>query len=309
MQVLTFYETPTNTWHAIVYPADCTLASASASQIHLHGRAAWSEYQAVDAVLDKIRNRIYKCFLLGGANEAPIFLEQEAPCNCHQRTISVVGQGSVGPDAEIVSPSVENKSTHGADPTRASDAPNISTGSSSLGTQQPAAQEILSVIQNIQSTLEAIEQRMHHCPVYTSSPLSSGGDVDIRAGQPNPTIHSPVQAVTPPADRTISGGLSVLSGDSPLDDQPRRPVVSLRPQSGASTLASHFDADIIFNEDLTFDARLAIRALEIGLFGTSTFSPDEADEHTRRLIREEISRVLAGAMSSLTELVRSGDGE
>lgn len=276
VQVIMFAHQPTGGCHVVVYPADCNLVSAVGRDIHLHAGAA-DPYHALSAVLRDIRTRIASCFRVGDANAAPVLLECEPPCRCLQSTVSLVmvREGSEGEG----SPPLENNR-------------NITSGSGNSGSR---AQDILPVIQKIQLTLEVMEQRLRHCPVETAL-----HPMDLRAGQTDAAVRRPVQVVTPTADRTRIGESSVVLEDSEHETKPCVPELFLVPQSSASMSASHNSGEV------TSQPRMTQSDSSTGKFGKPKTGLDEADEHIRDLIREEIGRVMAGAMGSLAPPAGSG---
>lgn len=187
MQVLTFINQQSGAPRVVVLPADSTLVSGVNRDIHLY--ASGDLYGALNAVLQDLRRRIAKWFRSDDTSEPPVLLECEAPCRCLQCTVSRAmprdGEGS----ACVVD--LDN-------------ARNVTTGSGISATE---AQDILSVMQKMQSTLEEMDHRIRN---WASSPTSQQ-DIDLRAEQAHTTVPTPHKEVTATDDQSLIGKSSVSS--------------------------------------------------------------------------------------------------
>lgn len=325
VQVVTFYSPATCTWCAIVYPADCTLLSATSDQIHLHGR--WANY--LPTAVYKVREQMYKMigerFLLGADGVAPVLHNREAPCTCLQQTASLT----------VVQHDVQgagNNASDAAGQQRGSDAPDITSGSGSSGIHAVGTQEILPVLEKIYSTLEAIEQRMQHRPVDTATqpedndsyrrspptvartPVGSSGLPNISHSETGAaglglfitTRSSPVSTpalgpdVTPELDRPLPDSFVDANPSphcSPTLFRYRPPRPNYR-----SSIPSFIQSPV---RDKTPASGLSLGNPSDRAAITPRAHLDNTAEHIRGLIREEIGRVLAAGMGSL---VGSGEG-
>lgn len=271
--MISFYDRSSDYWHAVVYHADCTLASAAGAQIHLHARA-WGSYMALDALLTKILGLIGECFSFPGGEEVPILLECGAKCSCAQgmSLVAVAGEGGKVAEVQDVVPAdrVDQPGEKGtADITDISRSPGFQAGSE---------KHITPVVQEIEGTPEVIEQPMHSCPAESSpAPSAVGGNsIDSGEGYPGTTAHSPATVVPP---------INILT---PTAQSSNLPVA---PQSNTDPAEP--------------DAEVPIPASfrgEDSTQGTATTEIRNEDDHTRVLIREEIGRVLDMASGSLSPM-------
>lgn len=271
VQVITFRTRATGKWSAIVYPADCVLASASSDDIHLHASSLPSLYTAVKNVRNITCDLIGDRFLLKSGDVAPVLHNYEAPCNCLQQTASltVVQHGGQG---------VGGDSSATADQHRG---PEVEAG---------VAPDIFPVLDKIQSTLDGIEQQMHLRPVGNAA-LRDGTDVHHRD---DPTAHGSEPVITPTANLNLipqaSGVLSVCSSVAgSVEENYSRPSTPAAFQDLPLGMSS-------FPYNSTTEGRVVASVV------SSTESCallDDPDEHIREVIRMEIGRVLAGAMGSL----------
>lgn len=301
VQVITAYDDPTRTWRAIVYPSECTLASVSCYEIHLHASASMYLEGAVNGLLQTIHRRIAECFRFGNEGEVPGVKECEAKCNCLPRAASptIAEQGSEVPGVNTALGSVEGISACEGDQPIASDSLEITTGSYGPSHQTSAGQDSSPVLQKIASTVEDIGQPTQHSPVETPT---AGDDkkVDRRARQPSAPVESPERVIMPIGDPVLTaqpvestGLLEALQ----LDTEPTGPNCFLGRYASAAPHRA---------EDMTPRTVGATSPSASGEFGTPRQIPDEKDEHTRDIVRKEIGRVLAGAMDSLVGPVRKG---
>lgn len=162
---------------------------------------------------------------------------------------------------------------------------NATTGSGISATE---AQDILSVMQNMQSTLQEMDHRIRYWPVGASSP-SIQQDIELRAERAHTTVPTPHNELTASDEQSLIGRSSLsLEGVKPETPHPGRQL----PRSSASEWGFHHD------EELTSEARIPRANSRTGEFAMPKSALDQ-DEHIRDLIRKELALVLAGAIAAL----------
>lgn len=139
--MITFYKSG---WNAVVYPAECTRASAAGDQIHLHVRHTNSLHYAVRDLLGQINTRIGECFSVMDGKQTPVVQEFEAKCTCVQRTsfLAVAAQGGGVTEVQDVVSSAETESVFRVDEAREAETADISNSPSSPRVQTGSAQDI-----------------------------------------------------------------------------------------------------------------------------------------------------------------------
>lgn len=219
MQVITFHNSETSAWSCIVYPADCTLASATGEQIHLVGHGLGNIENAVYDVLQKLYTLIDRRFLPGSQTVAPVLQNRQAPCECLQKIASVVvvqhgGEGDGG--------SSSSASDHRSES-------NV-VGMAVVESIQPiVALDILPVYEKIQSTRKGLERR-NQVRFTEPEAVHDGPDVipavyrptyeRYQSGMPQfdwerPAESSRVISGSPSGSESSAGDLSPLKNDPP----------------------------------------------------------------------------------------------
>lgn len=202
VQVITTYDPRNSTWRAIVYPSECTLASASSYEIHLHASASRYLYSAVNCLLQDTHRRIAECFHFGSEGVVPVVTEREPPCNCLTRTppLTMAKQGSKAQDMGTALGSVGRQWPDKADQHSISGAPHKTTCSCGLSPPTSEGQEICPVRQRVESTVEVTGQRTQdNCPVETLT-ADGGMNMGLRAKQLSAPVQSLEQVITPIRD-------------------------------------------------------------------------------------------------------------
>lgn len=303
VQVITTYDPDNSTWRAIVYPSECTLASAGSYEIHLHASASRYLHSAVKCLLQNTHRQIAECFRFGSEGEVPVVKEREAPCNCLPWTLSrmMAKQGSEARDVQTALGRVGRPSPDKADQHSISGAPDETTGSCGLSPPTSEGQDIWPVLQKIESTLQVTEQRTHDsCPVETLTP-GGGMSVVLGANQLSARVQSLEQVITPIGDLQLvaqPAGPSDVSEVSQFETE----------HTGLNCfLGRHSSAAPHRVKSLSHGTAETQSAPAAGKSGTARADPGEGDENTRDIVREEIGRALAGAMDSLAGIMWRGD--
>lgn len=270
--MITFYTRSTGKWTVIVCPAHSTLMSAC-NDIHLHITTSNNQRRVVYAVLQAICALIGDCFQVQDNGQPPVLQEHEARCKCTQRTVVVPVVRHLGVRG-VESATSDRTTLH-----RESDA-----------ARHSEVHGILPVLTKIEKTLEVIANH-YHPETATPDDSKHGGQT---SGPPGPTARNPERVASLPDGIVFTK--DVASGDSHPETLAPVGLSFLSPASRAPSLI----------EDVQHPAA------KVDLFpGAPTrertvSQPEDPEARMRELVREEIGRVLAGAMSSLGAPVGGG---
>lgn len=289
VQVITFYKDNVG-WCVVVVPAQSTRVSASEgrgnSAIHLYGCSKKSLYDALEGVQWQTERSIGKSFQMGDGNGSVIADDSKAHCICRPPAPSppVAEQESKIRDLEARLQRVEKDLIEIAAPIEGSSY-NVDNP------DQPCSAEIGPMLQRIERTLEAVEQRLDSCRVETPANTSLAD-----SSHQHPTNPVPDSLLSTP--KLVSYG---IQQDSETEIPTLDLIMGQQPRSTA--LSSHLGGDFDGSNSGT---AITPTATTTERSTTPRTGPDEAAELNRDLMREEINRALAGVMVSLAGLLGRG---
>ncbi|KAL0635211.1 hypothetical protein Q9L58_005857 [Maublancomyces gigas] len=301
VQVITFYN-PSSSWNAIVIPAHSTRASALESStnndIHFSGSSRTSLYQVLNDVQWQLESEIgKKCHMDEGSKTLSID-ESNAPCNCQhvESSPGMVKQKDKLRELEERLQGLEKGLVDGTATFGDANVPGSACYPSSV-------QGISSVLQKIESKLEAIEQQIQQHTAERSYATHANDETiyemtnraDIRDDQPNPSANDREQSITEIPDMQL-GGEHQRSECQPELAEP------------GAALESHSRSSAPFSQ-CGSAADMTPSGITNERFVTSRVGPDTAAEFNRDIMREEINEALAEAMFGLAKgLLRKAGG-
>lgn len=170
---------------------------------------------------------------------------------------------------------------------------------------EPCSADIGPMLQRIERTLEAVEQRLDRCRVETPANTSLAKISHQHAVTESDAVtHSHELPTSPVPDPLLSTPTLVSHGIQQASET-ETPTLDLTmgQQPRSTALSSHLGGDFDGSNSGT---AMTPTATTTERSATPKTGPDEAAELNRDLVREEINRALAGVMVSLAGLLGRG---
>lgn len=236
-------------------------------------------------------------------NKPPVIKAYEERCGCQQGPASptVTDYEAKVQDLATRLQALENKSPAGTAQLNDRD---TAGRPSSPSAEASSAQEIWPMLQKIERRLEAIEQRMHHCPAENTTTATTDDGENIHGvtvavdtqDTPFDTAAHPAEQLNPPIPRGAQLPRSFFERVAEIPGPEMMLISSSRSLTQSSDHDEHFE-DFNSETDMTPSASTTERSI------TPRAGPDAAAELSRDLLREEINRALAGAMVDLAGIL------